>query len=56
MMHRQHIATGKIITITEKYIITTEGIFNRKWYRVPGEEDYAQQEKTKTTRDGKRMV
>ena len=35
MMYKQHVATGRLITITAKYIITTDGIFNRKWYRVP---------------------
>ena len=36
-MHTKQVVSGKVLWITEKYIYTTDGIFNRKWYRLPKE-------------------
>ena len=37
-MYARHVVSGQVLWITDKYIVTTEGIFNRRWYRLPKEE------------------
>jgi hypothetical protein len=34
-MDQRYIVTGQFLRQDEKFIYTTAGIFNKKWYRLP---------------------
>lgn len=29
------VVTGKLLRVDDKYYYTTDGMFNKKWYRLP---------------------